>query len=276
MIKQAFSSSPPPSYFPSLCRLPHPFLFLLPAWGHEWRCFFLLSSLSLQHLCATVSCQLGTTPPWIRLLYLLDLYAMPNTSKSGHRDLCRLCSWHGVLKPHHGSQLAALRSANKPNCWGTRGERQRSLAHQRRPEPPLLSCHLSQLNNFSFNVIACRRWEFPLPPRVSVSAWRWLLPYNFGRSDHNSWQLLKGGVSEVSLFYFIFFKTFSNQLWKKMVSWIMVIYFLDFLYSFICDLRNIDLFRYRLCFIMTFKFISIPHKLRKRFFLNNDQPFDQI
>lgn len=42
--------------------------------------------------------------------------------------------------------------------------------------------------------------------------------------------------------------------------------FLDFLYSFICDLRNIDLFRYRFCFITTFEFISVPHKLRKQFF----------
>lgn len=197
--------------------------------------FSLLSSLSLQHLCVTASRQLGTTPPpWIRLLYLLDLYAVPNTSKSGHRDLCRRCSWHWVLKPHRGSQLAALRSANKPNCWGTRGERQRNLAHQRRPEPPLPSCHLSQLNNFSFNVIACGRWEFPLPPRVSVSAWRWLPPYNFGRSDHNSWQSLKGGVSEFPLFYF--FWNFFKTVMKKNGFMDHGYLFLDFLYSFICNL----------------------------------------
>lgn len=28
------------------------------------------------------------------MLHLLDLSLVPHTSKCGHRDLCRLCSWH--------------------------------------------------------------------------------------------------------------------------------------------------------------------------------------
>lgn len=64
--------------------------------GHERGfCYLLLS----HPLCVNVYCRLKKNSSlWISvslvMLYLLDLSRVPITSKSGRRDLCRLCSWH--------------------------------------------------------------------------------------------------------------------------------------------------------------------------------------
>lgn len=65
-----------------------------------------------------------------------------------------------------------------------------------------------------------------LPLGESIRAWRWLLPYNFEKSHHNSQQPLK--MIWVSFLYFIvipFFCWLFLGLSETIVSFITIIYF---------------------------------------------------
>lgn len=101
------------------------------------------------------------------MLHLLDMSVGRITSKSGHRDLCLLCSWHrfrAVSRKPAGCFTLQI----NPTTGGNLCERQESW-HVNAFLSVSLSCHLSQLNDFSFNVIAFWRWEFPLSLRLSIS-----------------------------------------------------------------------------------------------------------
>lgn len=95
----------------------HFFLYLVLSFNFSWKMdktnFHTLSSflppissffggwfclLFPRDLCASVSCQLKTTPcgsvPHCECFTCWTFSLLPITLKSGHRDLCRLCSWH--------------------------------------------------------------------------------------------------------------------------------------------------------------------------------------
>lgn len=73
---------------------------------------------------------------WISLslvmFHLLDSSQVPITSRSGHRDLCRLCSWHRFRAVSRASWL--LYSANKPNHCGESVREAGELARESLPE----------------------------------------------------------------------------------------------------------------------------------------------
>lgn len=152
----------------SLCLLSLPILPLFPTWGHEqWCCYLLVP----HPLWVNVYCQLKNNSlrisPSLVMLHLLDMSVGRITSKSGYRDLCLLCSWHrfrAISRKPAGCFTLQI----NPTTGGNLCERQESW-HVNAFLSVSLSCHLSQLNDFSFNVIAFWRWEFPLSLRLSIS-----------------------------------------------------------------------------------------------------------
>lgn len=154
----------PLSHFPSL----HPSLLFVPTWGHEWWFCYLLFP---HPYWVNVYCQLENNSLWISLSlvmpHLLDLSQVPITSKSGCRDLCQLCSWHrfrAVSREPAGCFTLQI----NPTSGRNECERQESW-HVNAFPSSTPSCHLSQLNDFSFNVIAFWRWEFPLSLWLSIN-----------------------------------------------------------------------------------------------------------
>lgn len=161
---------PFPSTFPLPCFLPSLYrpLICSPDWGHErWFCYLLFSHPGVSMFIAT----LKNNSLWISLslviLHLLDLSLVPITSKSGHSDLCRLCRWQRFravsIKP-----AGCFTQQINPTTGRNQCERQESW-DVNAFLCSTLSCHLSQLNDFSFNVIAIWRWEFPLSLRLSIN-----------------------------------------------------------------------------------------------------------
>lgn len=172
---------------------PHPFLlyfvFCLPeVMNGDFVKFFSLKTRVCQCFLPAKNSSLWTCLS-LWMLHLLDLSLDPHTSKWGHRDLCWLCSWHR-FKATSTVPAGCFTLQINLTTWGiiVRGRRAGTWTPSWAVQCLVIyHLNLSQLNNFSFNVIAFWRWEFPLSLRLSISIWQWLLSYNFVRSNHDSW-----------------------------------------------------------------------------------------